>query len=70
MEAGVMDFLKNVAINLRATGIAAVMITWLLCFTALCLFGNSGLAAAGVGILSTIGVMLFAAIGRMPAVDQ
>ena len=35
-----MEWLKNIAINLRATGPAAVIIVWLICSTVLGIWGN------------------------------
>lgn len=49
---------ENIAINLRATGPAAVLITWLLCFTAIALFGTSSLASYAQGALTGVGVLL------------
>jgi len=50
-----MDFLKNIAINLKATGPAAVIIVWLLCITILGLFGDSDTASRSLGLLAFFG---------------
>jgi hypothetical protein len=58
-------FLQNIAINLRATGPAAVLITWLLCITALGLFG-SGSSTTGIALggLFGIGITLIGALAQ------
>ena len=54
-----MDFLKNIgkniAINLQATGPAAVIIVWIVCVTALGLFGDGSLAAKALTLLAFAG---------------
>lgn len=57
-------FLKNLIINLRASGPAAVLIAWLLCITALGLFGSGTLASIALSGLLTLGVALIAALGQ------
>jgi hypothetical protein len=37
----IMDLLKSLVVQLRASGAAAVAIVWLLCVTAITLFGGS-----------------------------
>jgi hypothetical protein len=59
-----MEFLKNISINLRATGASAVLITWLLCMTAIGLFGSGTLANFIAGALASIGVILIGALGQ------
>lgn len=59
-----MDFLKNISINLKATGASAVLITWLLCITALGLFGSGTLAMFVAGALASIGVILIGALSQ------
>lgn len=56
--------LRNIAINIQATGPAAVLIAWLLCFTALALWGTSALTAYAQGVLGAFGVFLLSAIGQ------
>ena len=47
-----MDFLKNIAISLQATGPAAVIIAWIISVTALGLFGDGSLAKTALSILA------------------
>ncbi|MBU2835748.1 hypothetical protein HF673_08230 [Acidithiobacillus thiooxidans] len=49
-----MEFLKNVAVNLNATGPAAVLISLIGGITLLGLFGHGGLASSALSILSLI----------------
>jgi hypothetical protein len=53
-----MDFLKNIVVNLTATGMAALMITWLICFTILIMFSNGPYTSSGIAVMSTVGMML------------
>jgi hypothetical protein len=64
MEKGHMDFLKNISINLKATGTSAVLIVWLLCMTAIGLFGSGGLAMVVAGALSGFGAIIIGALGQ------
>jgi hypothetical protein len=64
MEKRYMDFLKNISINLKATGASAVLITWLLCITALGLFGSGTLAMFVAGALASVGVVLIGALAQ------
>ena len=50
-----MGFLKNIGINLKATGPAAVMIVWIICVTALGLFGTGDMASKSFGLLAFFG---------------
>ncbi len=59
-----MDFLKNISINLKATGASAVLITWLLCITAIGLFGSGTLANFVAGALISVGVILIGALAQ------
>ncbi len=59
-----MNFFKNISINLKATGPCAVIITWLLCITALGLFGNGTIASFISGALIFIGAGLIKALGQ------
>jgi hypothetical protein len=61
-----MDFFKNLTVNLKATGISAVVIAWLICFTTLALFGKGDMAAFAVGVLGTAGVSLIVVLGKTP----
>lgn len=53
-----MDFLKNVAVHLTATGTAAIIIVWLICVTTLGLFGNGWLAWFAMIVLNCAGAAL------------
>ena len=50
-----MEFLKNIALNLKATGPAAVMIVWVICVTLLGLFGAGEMAGKSFGLLAFFG---------------
>ncbi|MGJ5051846.1 hypothetical protein ACQR09_32625 [Bradyrhizobium oligotrophicum] len=56
-----MDFLRNLVINLKATGPAAVVAVWFICIALLGIFGgpNSGLA---LGIISGGGILILTAL--------
>jgi len=56
-----MDYLKNISLNLRATGPAAVLIVWLVCITAVGLFGDCGLARAAFAALAIAGGVILMA---------
>lgn len=56
--------LQNIAISLRATGPAAVLIAWMLCFTAISLFGAGGLASYAQGVLGAFGIFLLSALAQ------
>jgi hypothetical protein len=47
-----MDFLKNIAVNLKATGSAAVLISLIIGITLLVFFGQRDLAKSALGILA------------------
>jgi hypothetical protein len=47
-----MEFLKNIAVNLKATGPAAVLISLSGCVTLLGLFGQGDLASSALSILA------------------
>jgi hypothetical protein len=65
MEKGrMLDFLKNISINLKATGASAVLVTWLLCVTAIGLFGSGGLAMFVAGALAGFGAIFIGALGQ------
>lgn len=59
-----MEFLKNVAINLRATGPAAVLVAWVLGVTALGIFGNAELGKQALSALSVVGGLLIVVLGQ------
>ena len=49
-----LDFMKNIAVNLRATGPAAVLIALIASITSLGLFGDRPIAKSAVGILAVL----------------
>ena len=53
-----MDFLKNVAVNLKASGSAAVMCIWCICITLLGLCGETQQAKSAMSILAFFGGMV------------
>lgn len=53
-----MDFLKNFAVNLKASGPAAVMCIWCICITALGLYGEGQQAESAMSILAFFGGMV------------
>ncbi|OAI44017.1 hypothetical protein AYO43_09615 [Nitrospira sp. SCGC AG-212-E16] len=50
-----MEFLKNIVVNLQATGPAAVLAIWVICVTVLGIFGSGPMASLAFGILSFFG---------------
>jgi hypothetical protein len=50
-----IDIFKNVVVNLRATGPAAVIAVWLICVTAIGLWGGGEMAGRALGILAFAG---------------
>ena len=60
-----MDFLKNITINLKATGNAAVLIAWMLCFTALAILAPT--ATFPLGMMGAMGILLVSAFGHSKA---
>ncbi|MDD2335947.1 MAG: hypothetical protein PHD01_05150 [Geobacteraceae bacterium] len=59
-----MDFLKNVAINLKATGPAAVIITWVLGVTLVGVLGQGEVANRALTFLGFTGPMLIMILGQ------
>ena len=53
---------KNIALNLRATGPAAVIAIWIISVTLLGLFGNGELAGRALTILAVAGGMVLVAL--------
>lgn len=53
-----MDFLRNLFINLKATGPAAVIIAWVIGVTLLGIFGNGDIASRAMSVLNVGGVIL------------
>jgi len=50
-----MDFLKNLSVNLRATGPAAVMCVWVICVTVLGTLGSGPMAERAMSLLAFFG---------------
>lgn len=59
-----MEFLKNIAINLKATGPAAVIIAWVLGITAVGVFGEGESASKALSALSIVGPILVIGMGQ------
>jgi len=52
------DPFKNLSVNLRATGPAAVIIVWIIAVTWIAIFGQGELASRGLTILTVAGGMI------------
>lgn len=50
-----VEFLKNIAVNLKTTGPAAVLAIWVICVTLLGLFGSGEIASRPFGLLAFFG---------------
>ena len=50
-----MQFFRNIAVNLKATGPAAVMAIWVVCVTLLGIFGSGEMARSAFGLLAFFG---------------
>lgn len=59
-----MEFLKNIALNLKAMGPAAVMIVWIICVTLLGLFGSSEMAPKSFYLLAFFGGAVLLALAN------
>jgi hypothetical protein len=59
-----MEFLKNIVINLKATGPAAVFIAWIIGVTLRGLFGEGDVARIGLSVLSVGGALLVTALSK------
>lgn len=53
-----MEIIKNIVINLRATGLFAVLAIWCLSIAAIGIFGKGSLAYAALGILAGSGALI------------
>ena len=67
VNGGAMNFFKNIIVNLRATGIAAVVCVWLMCITVLGIFGSGDNTKSAITVLTVAGGMILAssAFARM-----
>jgi hypothetical protein len=59
-----MDFLKNVVVNLRAKGPAAVLCVLVICITLLGVFGQGSTARFAIGVLAGTLVFLGMALAQ------
>jgi len=57
-----MQFLKNIAVNLNATGPATVMSVWVICVTLLGIFGTGTMASTAFGLLGFFGGAVLVAL--------
>lgn len=64
--SGPSDFFRNVAINIRATGTAAVLCTWILGVTLLGIYGSEKYGSLALGVLLAIGLGLTGSLGQKP----
>lgn len=62
--------LRNIRIRLSATGLAATVCCWLLCFTGLAIAGGRDYLAYAQGVLSVIGVGLALALTQSLESDR
>ncbi|BCQ23112.1 hypothetical protein NK8_12370 [Caballeronia sp. NK8] len=58
-----MDFLKNVKLSLQASGPAAVICVWLICFTAIAIMATGENAKVALGTLGGFGGFLLVTFG-------
>jgi hypothetical protein len=61
-----MDILKNLAVNLRATGPAAVIAVWCICVTILGIFGAGEFARTTFTLLGVAGGMVLFILAARP----
>ncbi len=59
-----MEFLKNIAVNLKATGPAAVLTIWVICVTLLGIFGAGEMASRAFFLLSFFGGAVLIALAN------
>lgn len=57
-----MDPFKNVSVNIKAAGPAAVIIAWLVCVTVVGLFGEGGLAESALTFLGIAGGIILTSL--------
>ncbi|MCX5828729.1 MAG: hypothetical protein NTV58_12140 [Deltaproteobacteria bacterium] len=65
-----MDFLKSIAVNLTATGLAAVTIVWLVCVTVLGIYGSSWLSWFAMVVLNLGGAFIVGSLFRKAYSDS
>lgn len=59
-----MEFLKNISINLKASGPAAVLISWVVGVTLLGILGEGEITSKAMSVLSVTGALLIAVLGH------
>jgi hypothetical protein len=59
-----VGFLKNIALSIRATGPAAVLVSWVLGVTLLGIFGQGEIASKAMSALSVTGGLLIVILGQ------
>jgi len=59
-----MEFLKNIVVNLKATGPAAVLSVWVICVTLLGVFGSGEMASSAFGLLAFFGGAILVALAN------
>ena len=65
-----MDFLKNIALNLKATGPAAVTIVWLVCVTVLGIFGGTWLSWFAMVVMNIGGAFIIGVFGNHVRLEE
>lgn len=53
---------KNVAVNLKARGVAAVFCVWLICFSAVAIFAKGLISYLALGCLGAWGALMLASL--------
>ncbi len=61
-----MGFVKNLALNLKSNGPAAMVIVWLVCITLLGLYGEGQMASAAFALLALFGGVILAVLASKP----
>ncbi|WP_143711338.1 hypothetical protein [Magnetococcus marinus] len=58
------DWLKNISVNIRATGPAAVIIVWIIAVTVLGIWGEGGHASYAQGMLNFCGGIILVVLAK------
>jgi hypothetical protein len=60
----VFDFLKNLAVNLQATGPPAVLCVWIIAVAAIAIWGQESISALAIGVLLAAGVVILGGLAQ------
>jgi len=63
-DSNPVGFLKNIAVSIRATGPAAVLVSWIIGVTLLGIFGQGEIALKAMSALSITGGALVIILGQ------